>query len=194
VIRFGLALFVATLFAPSAAAGKDNKLIEPAAVAKIRVELVSEADRFEGYTRWTSKKTRDLGGSGFLDTISVNPVYFKRESGDEGFYLHSRYSGFGWLFLTGSVIVLLDGKTRIDLTGPDSSAQRKVESCTGGGGCLVTEVLRTPITREQLLAISSAHSVEVRFNGASKYMDCYFKPFHVAAVKAVLAVATPSAP
>ena len=168
-----------------ATAAKEKGVMDPKVISATKVELRVEEDRFHGVTLVRPKKEKDIGGTGMFDTASITPVYSRDERGQESYSLRVVYSGFGWMFLKGSLIFIVDGGNRIALQGPSSDGKRDVVSCSGSS-CLLREEINVSITKEQLENISRAVKAEVRLDGRRAYMQGYLKEFHCAAIRAIL--------
>lgn len=181
-MRFLSLVFALALSA--VAQGADDKRIDQAKVASEKVRPVMDYDKFQGTERW-AVVPKPIAGTGFLNTLTVNPVYFRKEGGLAGYYLVIKYNGFGWLHVSGKTIFLLDDGSKIELV--DES--RKVETDIGGcsaSSCLVTEIFRVVIPKTELERIAKASVVEVAVYGRNTYMTGHFKPHQQAAVRAVL--------
>lgn len=164
-----------------------GQALDPKKVAAERIKLLREQDRFSGVDIWYVKP-KQLAGTGLLTSLYASPVYTASPSAGAAYYFRIEYSGFGWLYLGGKAIFLLDDGSRILLDQPLAKVTSKIESCSSGGGCLMTEYVRLPITQDDLRRISTAKSVEVAIYGRDNYLTGHFKPYHQAAVVQVLSV------
>jgi hypothetical protein len=183
-----LAVGLLLLSIGSPVAAGDRRDLDLGKVAKIEPKILAEVDRFNGNTRWSSKWPHELGGVGLLTTVYLDPVYVRDEKGIDGFYFRIKYSGYGWVFLDGSAVVLLGDGTRIPLQGPDSSDERSIAICSGGAGCIDEESLRLPVSQADFEKISHASRIEIRLNGRSVHIDGYFKEHPVAEMQRLLAM------
>lgn len=161
-----------------------NMTLDPSKVAAEKVKLIQGEDKFQGY-KYLAPKPKMLGGSGIFTSLYANPVFVQADN-KSWFYFRVEYQGFGWLYLTGKVIFLLDDGSRIVLDDAEAKRVSEVESCTGAGGCLVSEYVRLPVLPADLQRIATAKSVEVAIYGQNNYVTAYFKPYHQAAVIEVL--------
>lgn len=181
---FKLALLLAA-FLPGISMSA-SKRIDPTKVEAEKVRMVQDYDKFQGHERWAAQP-KPIGGTGFLNQITVNPVFFRKENGLAGYYMMVKYNGFGWLFLSGKVIFLLGDGSRIELVDEHPKIDTDIGGCSAPE-CLVTEVIRLPIPKADLERLSSASTVEVAVYGRNSYMSGYFKPHQQATVRAVLRI------
>jgi hypothetical protein len=189
--RLLIALVLVASLSSFPAAAKDKTQIDQAKVAGMQIALANQNDKFKGRNGWFPAKIKAIGGTHFLTDVYLNPVYVEDGDGTKGYYLWIRYNGYGWVFLNGQVIFVLGDGSKIELTGPDSSDHRDIDTCIGGAGCIDSEEIRVPITAAQLKALSTATSAEVRIYGRSIYLEGYLKDVHAAEVRAVLAFGEP---
>lgn len=168
------------------AAAKAPKPLNEAKIERTKVSLMVEDDRFTGMRATFPSKQYQLEGTGLFETVHVRPVFGEHPEGVSRLYLRTRYVGMGWAFLNGTIHLLIDGKTRIKLTGPDSAREREVLTCSNVG-CHNMENLTTPITREQLQALARARTAEIRIEGSKASIQGRFREQHIAGVRALLA-------
>ncbi|WP_162782109.1 hypothetical protein [Arenimonas caeni] len=161
--------------------------IDQKKVERQDVDLVFNGDRFTGLQRISPNKAKPIGGTGMFTTVTWNTVFARDEKGATSYYVRIIYEGYGWLFLTGEVILLIDGTERVILQGPSSEAQREVLACGSPAGCKVQEGLRVPVEEPVVSRLARAQSVEVRLNGRSQYVQGHLKPYHQAGIRTLQA-------
>lgn len=182
------ALVFTLAVAPALASPTATKaILDQEKVAKQKVKLVSSSDRFSGDTFIYPAKSKFIGGTGVINTISWNIVHMDSQDGSDGYHAHIVYEGTGWLFLTGEIVVLVDGTHRHRLIGTDSSNNREVQYCPGGHlGCIVEESIRVPLEAPLMDQLAQANSIELRINGKSHAIEGYLTPYHQAGVRKLL--------
>ncbi|MGR4895002.1 hypothetical protein ACIPR8_06970 [Stenotrophomonas sp. LARHCG68] len=153
--------------------------IDQTKIDRVKVNVVESVDRFTGNQFIAARRPIGLDKVGFLTTLTLNPAVLKAADAPPSFYAVMSYTGYGWLFFTGRVDVLVDG-ARFSLQGVASSADREVAACSAGAGCLVEEKVRFVMTKELSDAISQAKSAEVRVVGSRGSVDGQLNEKHVA--------------
>lgn len=158
--------------------------ITPAEVAAEKVQLVENVDKFTGRKTYSARRGLSTRKSGFLVTFQVSPAVMVPTDQPPFPYVRIHYNGYGWLFLNGSLDILLNGSERMQLVGADSSREREIASCAGGN-CLMSESMRIPLTLEQVEAIAAATTVEVRARGSKASVQGELDAKHLAYFRAV---------
>ncbi len=153
--------------------------IDQPKVDRVKVNIVESSDRFTGTSVVAAKRPIGLDGVGFLTTLTLNPAVMKKDGGKPAFYAVMSYTGYGWLFLSGGVNVLVDG-ARFELQGLANPSDRTVASCAPAAGCLVEEKVRFVVTKELADAIANARSAEIRAVGSRSSVDGRLNEKHVA--------------
>lgn len=166
-----LLLFPATTYAMGG--------IDQAKIDRVKINIVENVDRFTGNQVIGARRPIGLDKVGFLTTLTLNPAVLKAVDAPPSFYAVMSYTGYGWLFFTGRVDVLVDG-ARFSLQGLASSADREVAACSAGAGCLVEEKVRFVMTKELSDAINQAKSAEIRVVGSRGSVDGQLTEKHVA--------------
>lgn len=173
--KTGLGLALLLLPAAAYAVGE----IDEAKIGRVKINVVESVDKFTGTQVIAARRPIGLDKVGFLTTLTLNPAVLKTADAPPSFYAVMSYTGYGWLFLTGRVDVLVDG-ARFSLQGLASSADREVAACSAGAGCLVEEKVRFVMTKELSDAISQARSAEIRAVGSRGSVDGQLNEKHVA--------------
>lgn len=149
-----------------AIADSSAQSINPAKVEHVKLKISDNTDRFTGGRLIGPNGPVNLSGTGMLTTLALTPAIIVQEGKPPTLYAGIYYSGFGWAFLTGKAYFLIDGK-RFEVTGTDSTSNRKIFSCGSAAGCLVEELARILISRDLAEAISNAQSAEIKVIGAN---------------------------
>lgn len=181
-VRIWLLVVVIGVLASASAYAQS---IDAAKVERVKVKIKEESDRFTGSTAITAKSMLMLEKTGLLTTLRLNPAIVVGDRGEATFYARGEYSGYGWAFLNGTAQFVIDGR-RYSAQGSAEQADRKVETCGAGAGCLVSEVIRFPLTEELATAIANAGDAEVRFVGKNGSVDGRLNEKHVAYFREML--------
>jgi len=171
------ALAVALLLVPNLAVASGD--IDPSKVERVKMNIVDSSDRFTGTRVVAAKRPIGLDGAGFLTTLTLNPAVLKKDGAMPSFYAVMNYTGYGWLFLSGQVNVLVDG-ARFEIQGLANPSDRVVATCAAGAGCLVEEKVRFVLTKELASAIAGARTAEIRAVGSRGSVDGRLNEKHVA--------------
>lgn len=171
------ALVVALFLVPNLAVASGD--IDPSKVERVKINIVDSSDRFTGTRVVAAKRPIGLDGAGFLTTLTLNPAVLKKDGEMPSFYAVMNYTGYGWLFLSGQVNVLVDG-VRFEIQGLANPSDRVVATCAASAGCLVEEKVRFVLTKDLANAIAGARTAEIRAVGSRSSVDGRLNEKHVA--------------
>ncbi len=162
-------------------------------------EITSAAKKSKiGFERDRFTQSTVFGPVGYLEETGGNDVLglsgsvhlymccrVSDDSLGQQYYLRLRYKGRGWLFLTGTLRLLIDDEEPISIEGPDSSGEREVGMCTGTLGCEVSEATRIPIPNELASRLARATSLEFRAVGSKASIERWWKKANLAEARAL---------
>lgn len=154
-------------------------------IDRVRVQMETSVDRFNGFTLITPRKWLDLKGPPMLVWASFNPSIARTENGAPQAVAIVRYRGQGWIHMAETIDLLVDGR-RLQLLGARVDNASDVTTCAGPGACIVEEYGRFPLPHDVLEALANARQVEVRINGARGRVEGFFTEQHVAYIREVL--------
>lgn len=170
-VKLAVALAVAGVVtvADAARAQEDTAAIgRKIAEVEQRTKLKLSQDKFNGVVFVDVDKAVNLPGLFSLGTVFTAPRYVRTANGEESTLLIIYASLEEWAFLTGEMVLLVDGD-RVDLRSRNDPERR-----VSGRG--VTEYFVVQLERDLLERLIAARSVDVRLLGERRNIDSKFRP------------------